>query len=277
MTKIDALRYAGVGKDQRLAQTLGDLNYDIAPYSAVKLGSMCQMSNATVVRFAQRLGFNGYADFKVALLAELRQQPAMPIFQGLEAEDDTQSMIAKSAQLFSQHIESSLKLLEAEVVEQAAEVITRANKIVLLGVGSSAVVANDIFNKLLRLNLPVQFTPDAHLQLACSNLVAEGDVVIAVSARGETKEVICALQNSRRKGAVSIGLTRFGRDTVGQLVDLHLPFRYNEDHSQMGVVTSQVMQMITFDVLFYKLNALLKDHQAIANGQEAVNQYIKGQ
>ena len=54
------------------------------------------------------------------------------------------------------------------------------------------------------------------------NLIKPGDIVIAISASGNSKNVLNAVEESRKYGAITIGFTGFDGGRLGQMVDIHI-------------------------------------------------------
>ena len=54
------------------------------------------------------------------------------------------------------------------------------------------------------------------------NLIRSGDIVIAISASGNSRNVLKAVEEAKGFGATTIGFTGFDGGRLGQLVDLHI-------------------------------------------------------
>jgi D-sedoheptulose 7-phosphate isomerase len=54
------------------------------------------------------------------------------------------------------------------------------------------------------------------------NLIQPGDVVIAISASGNSKNVLNAVEEAHKNGVTTIGFTGFDGGRLGQMVDLHI-------------------------------------------------------
>jgi D-sedoheptulose 7-phosphate isomerase len=54
------------------------------------------------------------------------------------------------------------------------------------------------------------------------NLIRTGDVVIAISASGNSANVVRAVEEAKKYGAETIGFTGFDGGRLGQLVDMHI-------------------------------------------------------
>jgi D-sedoheptulose 7-phosphate isomerase len=59
------------------------------------------------------------------------------------------------------------------------------------------------------------------------NLIQPGDVVIAISASGNSKNVIKAIEEARKHDVKTIGFTGFDGGRLGQLVDIQIHVRSN--------------------------------------------------
>lgn len=74
------------------------------------------------------------------------------LYANLAKTDSTEQIIAKTGHLFTTAIQDSIALLDAATIDLLAEKMISAKRIVLFGVGASAIVASDIFHKLIRVN-----------------------------------------------------------------------------------------------------------------------------
>nr|WP_269809177.1 MurR/RpiR family transcriptional regulator [Enterovibrio nigricans] len=219
------------------------------------------MSDSSIIRYAKSLGCSGFPDLKLKLAASAQQMASQAgtnsLYQEISSDDTTETILSKSKQLFTDKIEQSLSLVEPDIIDQCAEVMLSSGKIVLTGIGASAIVASDINHKLIRTGLNVHFNSDYHSQIVQASLLTGKDLLIVISARGETPEVITAIEKAKEAGAKVIALTRFGKGKVALMSDYVIPYSYSETHEQLGMVTSQLLQMVAFDVLYFKLNTLI--------------------
>ncbi len=259
INKVKALAHSSNQNENKISNFIISQQFDLSQYSATKVGAQLGISDSSVIRYAKSLGCSGFPDFKLKLAAlspSAEQTAVSSVYAEIEHSDSTRLIIEKSKSLFTSKIEQSLGLMDAETIDRCAKTLVEANKILLSGIGTSALVAADINHKLIRAGFNVQFNQDYHIQIVQASLLKENDVLIAVSARGDTQEVLAAIDRARANGAKIISLTRYGKGKVAQLSDFVIPFDYSEEHTQLGMVTPQLLQMIAFDVLFFKLSTL---------------------
>jgi len=58
-------------------------------------------------------------------------------------------------------------------------------------------------------------------------LIKPGDIVIAISASGNSKNVLNAVDEARKYGVTTIGFTGFDGGRLGQMVDIHIHVQSN--------------------------------------------------
>lgn len=274
INKVKALAHSSNQNENKISNFIISQQFDLSKYSATKVGFQLGISDSSVIRYAKSLGCSGFPDFKLKLAA--LSPPAelaviSPIYAEIEHCDSTRLIIEKSKSLFTSKIEQSLGLIDAETIDCCANTLLGAKKILLSGIGTSALVAADINSKLIRSGFNVQFNQDYHIQIVQASLLKKEDVLFAVSARGDTPEVLAAIDKAKTNEAKVISLTRYGKGKVAQLSDFVIPFSYTEEHNQLGMVTPQLLQMIAFDILFFKLN-MLTDSASMSTALNSLGQ-----
>lgn len=259
ISKIKALVHSKNRTDQRISAFIIEHQFDLSALNATKMGEVLGISDSSVIRYAKAMGCSGFPDFKVRLAAAMPREgeTSHEIYEGIEATDTTRLIVEKSKRMFTSKIEQSLDLIDPQTIDACAKLLIDGRKILLVGIGTSALVALDINHKLIRSGLNVQFNYDYHTQLVQASLLQPGDVLLAISARGETSEIIEAIELARDGGAQTIAITRYGKNKVSQLANHVIPYSYTEVHEKLGMVTPQILQMIAFDILFFRINSVI--------------------
>ena len=94
----------------------------------------------------------------------------------------------------------------ARAVELAVEAAGRGNRVILMGMGKSGLIARKIAATLCSTGTPAHFLHPADALHGDLGMVAAGDVVVALSSSGETEEVLALLPALRRRGTALISL-----------------------------------------------------------------------
>ncbi len=186
-------------------------NYEKAAYmTAAKLAKNTGVSEATVVRFAEKLGFSGYPEFQKNLSGYAKGK--LTSIQRIElayekmGESSVPQRVLKSDIM---HIEKTLENIDIEQFERAADAISSAKRIYITGVRSAAALADfaGFYLHLIFDNVRIiKSTGGDDLFEQIMN-VGEGDVFIGISFPRYSKNTIKALEYAKKNNATVIGIT----------------------------------------------------------------------
>jgi arabinose-5-phosphate isomerase len=104
----------------------------------------------------------------------------------------------------------------ARVVELLVEATGRGNRVMVLGMGKSGLIARKIAATLCSTGTPAHFLHPAEALHGDLGIVAKGDVVVALSSSGETEELLALLPALQRLGSVVISLCGAAESTLAQ-------------------------------------------------------------
>ncbi len=258
--RLEMLSTHGSDAEKKISDfLLNDKKNNISTLSAVALGKQCGVSNASVIRFAQSLGYKGYSEFKLEYLATQKHSSGEILYNDVRLDDSPSEIIQKAGYLFSKNVENSIKVVNPDALEQLAKAIVDAEKIALFGVGASGVVASDAYQKLIRINKVALFHSDIHVQRTYASMLTDKDLALAFTTRGQTVEVLQSLDIAKQAGCTVSCITRYGKTPATKLADLVLSFAYSERHHELGMITPQLSQMMLFDILYFRTTALMGD------------------
>ena len=171
-------------------QNLGSVFDDPIAVLAEKSG----VSQVMWVRFCKALGFSGLKDMKKNLFFQLSQQraevsaPSMD-FLDTRTYSSVDGIISGIEAGSLEAIRSTAQIQDASVIEEVAAKIAAADTVRLFGVGASGLVANDLYYKLLRVDVNAVFCTDLHVQLTYITAAKPSDVAILFSNSGNTTAI----------------------------------------------------------------------------------------
>lgn len=186
-------------------------HYDKAAYmTASKLGAVVCVSESTVVRFANELGFAGYPELQRSLQEFIRTK--LTSVQRIEIASDRiadGNVLDKILTSDIDKIRATMERIDRDAFERAVETIIGANHIYISGMRSAALLSGFMgyyFSLML---------PNVHTVSATSSSemfeqlfrITEGDVLIGVSFPRYSKRIINAMDYARAHGASTIALT----------------------------------------------------------------------
>ena len=198
-------------KGQRLiAQYILD-HYDRAAYlTASRLGALVEVSESTVVRFANELGFAGYPEMQRALQELARTN--LTAVQRMEVADnllDKDTVLDKVLLSDADKIRHTLDAIDREAFYAAVEKIVSARNIYILGVRSAAALADFLtfnFRMMFDNVRAVEGTTGTEIFEQLLDIGAE-DVFIAISFPRYSKRTVRAVEFAHCAGADVVALT----------------------------------------------------------------------
>lgn len=203
-------QYTRLSKGQKLiAQYLID-NYDkVAFMTASKLGEEVGVSESTVVRFANALGFSGYPKMQDALqeLIKNKLTTVQRVEMNQEYSDDGKILnnVLKSDM---DNIKDTLDEMDESLFKQASDKLLKAKKIYIVGMRSSFTVAQYLgfYLDIILDNVHVirMDMGDAFEQVV---RVTEDDVVVAISFPRYSRKSYQVVNYAKEKGAHIISIT----------------------------------------------------------------------
>jgi DNA-binding MurR/RpiR family transcriptional regulator len=230
--------------------------------SVAKLAEYSNVSDATVVRTCQKLGFNGFQDLKVTLAQDI-VTPLQNIHEEICDVDDTSAIVDKVFQGTLHAINFTHSNLKKKVIEQAVETLLSARSVMIIGLGNSHSAAIDLHHKLTRLGiLSVAYTDSLFQMIASSTLLNEHDVLFAISHSGRSMDIVDAVQMAKNKGVRTISLTNFGISPLSKISDIQLFTASKDTRFRFVALSSRVAQMAIIDVLYTILATRLADETA---------------
>ena len=252
--KIKALRQSLSSSEAKLADfTLNSANA-IRNLSSVELAKVVGVSQSSVVKFSQKLGYKGFPAFKLAVIDALNDESSEPKLHGKITLNDSLEQIAEKLLRSKLAVLTETKNLnEAPAVEKAVELLKSAKRILICGLGGSALVAKDFSYKLQKLGMPAIAEPDGHAQLAYVATFSKGDLVIAISESGMTREIAEVVKQAKKNSSSVISVTKFGSSLVADSADVKLYSVAEGESVRLSSILARTAQDFVIDILFIAL------------------------
>ena len=252
--KIKALRQSLSSSEAKLADfTLNSANA-IRNLSSVELAKVVGVSQSSVVKFSQKLGYKGFPAFKLAVIDALNDESSEPKLHGKITLNDSLEQITEKLLSSKLAVLTETKNLnEAAAIEKAVELLKSAKRILICGVGGSALVAKDFSYKLQKLGMPAIAEPDGHAQLAYVATFSKGDLVIAISESGMTREIAEVVKQAKKNASSVISVTKFGSSLVADSADVKLYSVAEGESVRLSSILARTAQDFVIDILFIAL------------------------
>lgn len=203
-----------------------------------ELASELHLSTSSVLRFCNKVGCEGYSEFKKRLEQERRQGRETP------PREDLRELL-----LYFQRTATSAF---EQKISQVVEMVREARKVIFVGQGSSGTLAKygaRYFSNMGKFSIGLE---DTHYPITESE--DNTTVVIALSESGETKEVIDIVRKFRLRQCRILSITNASNTTLGRLSDENIAYNVNHQRINGGYnATTQVPVLFIVEAIARRL------------------------
>lgn len=279
LIKLKEFQESFTKNEKKISHYLLENIDEIKILNTYDLAVKCDVSQASVVRFAKKLGFKGFPEFKIALAGDLamknNEKEIQIIYDEIRVEDSTEILAKKVVYENIKSVKDTYKVLNFNEIEKAVEAIENTNRIFLLGAGFSGIIARDFQYKLWELGKNVIFETDQHIQLTNASTAQEGDVVFVISYSGQTLDIYQSLLEFKKKGVKVITLTKVAINPIKDIGDISLSTIVEKSNLRSTSLSSRMAQLTVIDILYVKLiqRDREKANRLIGDAVESVKKY----
>jgi DNA-binding MurR/RpiR family transcriptional regulator len=195
--------------------------HEAVALSITGLADVCGVSNTTVSRFCQRIGLDGYSQFKISLARE-SGSPENLIYIEVVPEDTLASVAQKIFATNMQALHDTQRVLNMDALEQVVVALLHAHRVDIYAAGGAAVAAQELHFKCIQLGLNASAFLDSQMQMMSAASLAAGDVGFGISHSGMQWQVVEALKKAKTGGGTTVAMTSYPGSPVARAADLVL-------------------------------------------------------
>ena len=235
--------------ERAVAETLLGRPAEVIEMSSQQVADASGASRATVVRACQRLGYSGYQQLRVMLARDLGSTGAEPERATVDPQTAAEVVLASFGAVGSS-IAAMTALLDPVELATVVRVLAGAGRIVVVGNGLSAPLAQHAAQRLVAIGRPADAPTDPlHQQIAAGQLGA-GDALLVISGSGANETTVRSATAARSAGAATILVTAFARSALAALADHALVVGMREaTFREELTVTTRIPQFIMIEAL----------------------------
>ena len=144
------------GAARKVAQFVLHLPQETINLSITELAARVGVSEASIVRFAQSLGFSGFHALKIRLAEDI-VSPMLLVHEDLMPDDDPAIAVQKAMTMGLRSLEDTANILDPSALEASIRVMCNSRQIVLFASGNSIPIALDLDFRLTKIGLLSRF------------------------------------------------------------------------------------------------------------------------
>ena len=233
----------------KLADFLLDSYIESAFMTASELAHRLDLDAATVVRFAQTLGYKGFPD----LQREIRQRVLGDLLvrpEEAKVSESVPGVVANAMAELSLALEQTRMSLDTEALAKLVEQIGAARRIILLAENPAQAAAYNLVHFLEQGGFPIYIARSGVSDLARTvHTATDQDLLIALEVAGQSPYIAGALESARQKGLPTAAILGAASLESARAADVVLAARSNPS---LGV------GIISIESIIYALSRALR-------------------
>ncbi|KJV29101.1 MurR/RpiR family transcriptional regulator [Luteibacter yeojuensis] len=273
LVKIRSERDRMSAVERRIADFILENAQLLRDYSSQQLANALGISQSSVVKFTQKLGFRGYPDLKYSV------GEAIGRVEGDDAPAAGQRGDAIGAELWARKTraeEATHAINAPATVAAVVAAIERARRVFMIGVGEDDLHVRTFAMRLSLLGITAIRHADVGRMAAQVGMAEAGDVLMVFSEHGRHAALARIARFVRERRVHVVTVTRHTANPLRAMADLALVVAAHDDASyvQALIYQSTVQQLV--DTLFVHLcEGDEQRHQRLVENFDRVQQLLE--
>lgn len=190
---------------------------ELATASVRQLAKSTYTSSAAIVRFSQKLGFEGYPDFKVRFLAEMMLQINEPRERSFQENDNIPALIDKFMNIGIGAIKEARDLLHPATVTYALHLMRKYDYYDFYGTGNNLYIENMMADRLMLAGKCSSIHVSPETQYLQAKGTSKNHLAILVSCSGENRLLVKIAQELNSHGNSMLCITAHPKSPLAEL------------------------------------------------------------
>ncbi len=248
LSQVKAMREQLRPSERKLADYVVEAPREVLDLSMTELAQRAGVSQPTIARFCHALGFSGFREFKIRLAQAVAADLPPAVYRDVRPDEPVPGVAAKVLDRTIGALMQVRNNLSADALAHAITLLAHASRIEFYGAGGSGIAAQDMQHKFFRLGMPSVAYSDPQTFLMSAALLGPGDVVVAISNTGRTRDIVDAAHTALDRGAKVIAITH-GTSPLARLATVGLHANVDEDTDVFSPMTSRTSHLAIGDIL----------------------------
>jgi DNA-binding MurR/RpiR family transcriptional regulator len=241
--------------ERRIADFLLENAHLLRDYSSQQLADALKISQSSVVKFSQKLGFKGYPDLKFSVgEAIARGTDPSQVRAARATKRDPHTVLAEELWRSKARAEEETRLINPpERIQDIAEAIDAAGKVFVIGCGEDDLHARAFSTRVALLGVVSIHQMDPLLLAANVETVQARDVLVVFSEHGKQTLLNQVCRQFRDQGAKVISITRHTSNPLRAHAHLSLLVSAHDERSHVEPLLYQSALQHLLDLIYVQL------------------------
>lgn len=229
---------------------------DISNFSTRQLARATYTNSAAIVRFTQKLGFEGYVDFKVKFLAEMMQHEEEPPERHFTEHDNVPLILEKMMYLGINTFRETHDLLDPAIVVRAVHRIRQADHIDFYAMDTNMYPIHMMADSFAMVGKTTSVHDAMTTQYLQAYNAPRNHVGLLVSRTGENRMLLDIVKKLKERSVPVLLITANPKSAMGQVADVVIPAtdaaHMNEGGPRIFIMSTTYILHVLWAVLMGK-------------------------
>ncbi|GFE85488.1 MurR/RpiR family transcriptional regulator [Steroidobacter agaridevorans] len=252
LLKIRAERDQMSAIERRIADFMLENAHLLRDYSSQQLADALQISQSSVVKFSQKLGFKGYPDLKYSIGEAVARGSDVPVkATAKSARATVRESLAETLWQSKSRAEEETRLInDAGTLNEIATLLSRAGKVFCIGFGDDGLAAQAFAQRLALLGTLALHHADAVPMTANISSADRGDVLVVFSEQGQHAALNQLCRQFRERQGKIVSVTRHTSNPLRAHADATLLVSAHDERSHVQPLLYQSALQHLLDQIF---------------------------
>ncbi|MFQ6792547.1 MurR/RpiR family transcriptional regulator [Thomasclavelia sp.] len=250
-----------------IAEYLLENQDHIKNQSAHYIANQLYTSPSMITRFCQKIGYQGFNDFKEAYLQEIAYLKSH--FDTIDPNypfkyNDKNIVVAnKIGSLYHEIIDDTLVLLDHDSLQNAINALKQSQVIYLYSAGVQADLAKTFKDKMLKIGKNVVVETRMNEIFYRALFADKNDLFIIISYSGEVESLLRGVEKLKERNIPIIAITSYGKNSLSKLAS-HVLYVASKEKlvNNLGSFSMNLATLLLLDILYVNIfNDDFKSHQ----------------
>ncbi|WP_312503014.1 MurR/RpiR family transcriptional regulator [Lacrimispora sp.] len=259
MARIDGMSNQFTKTDWKIVQYIKKSTAKFIELSAQELAKEIGTSDASIIRFAQKVGYSGLNELKYTMQKEIDKSSSSV------NHSDYSTLLNDNKML----LDSLFNLTNPMDINHVRELMLKSQRIFIVGLNFNQNVAEIIAHKFMTIGLTVQALTNYDSLKLYQSLSRESDLFITISLSGNHKQLSAMLADFKKNGSSVLLITNYEKSLCSPYANITLLVPKTDLLHSSNTISREFLILVLFDMLFH--NFLTEDVKSFQNFQKAAS------
>lgn len=251
MSRIDGMSNQFTKTDWKIVQFMKNSPQEFLAGSTQNLATKINISDASIVRFAQKVGFSGLSELKYTLQNELDKESAI-------ISHNAYTLLMQDYNILT---EALFKMIKPDHIDILREQMLKAKRIYIVGLDQNRNVAELATNKFTLLGMDVQAITTRDALKFRASLATHEELFLIITFSGNRHSLAEALGEIIQNDSFIALISNYEKSICSAYADIVFLIPKTSSLENNDTITREIFILMLFDVIF--LNFLNEDKKSL--------------